>query len=55
MSTVETSFATVLVVAVVVYAAWATLKIDELSTLVRDLRELLALAQREANEGGSDD
>lgn len=48
MYTVDTAIATVIVVAVIVYAAWATLRIQTLTEDVQVLRELLRLYRNES-------
>ena len=48
MYSLETAIATVIVVAVIVYAAWATLRIQTLTEDVQVLRELLRLYRNES-------
>ena len=48
MYTLDSAIATVIVVAVIVYAAWATLRIQTLTEDVQVLRELLRLYRNES-------
>lgn len=54
MYTVDTAIATVIVVAVIVYAAWATMKLDAQAKRIEDLRALIEFAKREDGEGSDD-
>ena len=54
MYSLETAIATVIVVAVIVYAAWATMKLDEQAKRIEDLRALIEYAKRDAEEGNDE-
>ena len=54
MYTIDTAMATVIVVSVIVYAAWATMKLDEQAKRIEDLRALIEFAKRENGEVSDD-
>ena len=54
MYSLETAIATVIVVAVIVYAAWATMKLDAQAKRIEDLRALIEFAKRDTEEGSND-
>mgnify|MGYP000965403854 CR=1 FL=1 len=54
MYTLDSAIATVIVIAVIAYAAWATMKLDEQAKRIEDLRALIEYAKRDAEEGNDD-
>ena len=54
MYSVDTVIATVIVVVVIVYAAWAMMKLDAQAKRIEDLRALIEFAKREDGEGSDE-
>ena len=54
MYSVESAIATVIVVSVIVYAAWATMKLDAQAKRIEDLQALIEFTKREDREGSDD-
>ena len=52
MYSLDSAFATVIVVSLVAYAVWATFRLDAQSAMIADLRELLRMIKQ---DGGCDD
>ena len=52
MHPLDSAFVTVIVIALVAYAVWATFRIDAQSATIANLRELLRMIKQ---DGGCDD